>query len=201
MILRENAQSLYFRRPRSGSRVLIALSAALAAAVLASCQDASAPEPQAQGSEETLVDPSTFPKTRDVIDLAEEQGEAEMAHDFEGEADPDRITLGMKTWTWIKTEYNNDTAKEPVEKDAFNLTFSDGRVQGTTDCNSFNGAYKVDARTIHFDDKVAMTRMFCPDSQETEFVAMLLEVDSFFFTSPGRLILEIKLDSGTMQFR
>ncbi len=169
MILRENARSLYFRRPRSGSRVLIALSAALAAAVFASCQDASAPEPQAASSE--------------------------------GEADPDRMTLGMKTWTWIKTEYNNDTAKEPVEKGAFTLTFSNGRVQGTTDCNSFNGAYKVDARKIHFDDKVAMTRMFCPDSQETEFVAMLLEVDSFFFTSSGRLILEIKLDSGTMQFR
>ena len=43
--------------------------------------------------------------------------------------------------------------------------------------------------------------MFCPDSQEKEFVAMLLEVDSFFFTSRGRLILEIKLDSGAMHFR
>jgi len=201
MILRKKSRSLLFSRPRSGSRVLIALSTALAAAALASCQDVSAPETQASGSQESSVDASTFPNTRDVIDLVDEQGKVEVAPDFEGEADPDRMTLGMKTWTWIKTEYNNDTAKEPVEKDAFTLTFSDGRVQGATDCNRFNGAYTLDAHKIHFDDKVAMTRMFCPDSQETEFVAMLLEVDSFFFTSRGRLILEIKLDSGTMHFR
>ena len=136
-----------------------------------------------------------------ALTSCQEQREVEVAHDFEGEADPDRMTLGMKTWTWIKTEYNNDTVKEPAEKDAFTLSFSDGRVQGTTDCNSFNGAYSLGDRKIHFDDKFAMTRMFCPDSQEKEFVAMLLEVDSFFFTSRGRLILEIKSDSGSMHFR
>jgi heat shock protein HslJ len=177
------------------------LSTALAAAALVSCQDASAPEPQVSGSDEFLVDLSSSPETREVMEIGEEQGEVEVALDFEGEADPDRMALEMKTWTWIKTEYNNDTAKEPAEKDAFTLTFSDGRVQGTTDCNRFNGAYTVDDRKIHFDDKVAMTRMFCPNSQETEFVAMLLEVDSFFFTSRGRLILEIKLDSGALYFR
>ena len=168
---------------------------------LTSCQEASVTESQASGSLEPVVESSTSPGTREVIERVQEQGEDEVAHDFEGEADPDRMTLGMKTWTWIKTEYNNDTLKEPAEKDAFTLSFSDGRVQGTTDCNGFNGAYLVDGRKIHFDDKFAMTRMFCPDSQETEFVAMLLEIDSFFFTSPGRLILEIKLDSGVMHFR
>jgi len=125
----------------------------------------------------------------------------EVAKDLDGAADSDGMTLGMKTWTWIKTEYSNDATKEPVQKDAFTLTFADGRVQGTTDCNNFNGAYTVDGAEIRFDDKVAMTRMFCPDSQETEFVAMLLETRSYLFTREGRLILELKYDSGGMHFR
>jgi heat shock protein HslJ len=48
---------------------------------------------------------------------------------------------------------------------------------------------------------MAMTKMYCEGSQETEFVKMLLEVRSYFFTSKGQLILEIKFDSGVMKFR
>ena len=48
---------------------------------------------------------------------------------------------------------------------------------------------------------MAMTRMYCEGSQETEFVKMLLEVRSYFFTDEGELIFEIKLDSGVMRFR
>ena len=122
----------------------------------------------------------------------------------EAEADPSRMTLGMHTWTWIETAYNNDTVErptEPTKKEAFTLTFVDGRVQGTTDCNGFGGAYTVDGHKIQFDDKMAMTRMYCEGSQETEFVKMLLEVRSYFFTDEGELIFEIKFDSGIMRFR
>lgn len=124
-----------------------------------------------------------------------------VAEDFEGEADPDRMTLEMHTWTWLETAYNNDTIKEPAEKEAFTLTFADGRVNGSTDCNRFSGAYTVDDNKIQFDEKMAMTKMYCEGSQETEFVKMLLEVRSYFFTSRGQLILEIKFDSGVMKFR
>lgn len=119
----------------------------------------------------------------------------------EAEADPNRMSLGMQPWTWIETAYNNDTIVHPAQKDAFTLTFADGRVQGTTDCNGFSGAYTADDRKIQFDDKMLMTRMFCEGSQETEFVKMLLEVRSYFFSSKGQLIFEIKFDSGSMKFR
>jgi len=144
------------------------------AALLAGCEETRSPEPE------------------EMVQVAEES---------DGEADPDRMTLGMKTWTWIKTEYSNDTTREPVQRDAFKLTFADGRVQGTTDCNNFTGSYTVDGHKIDFDERVAMTRMFCPDSQETEFVAMLLETTSYLFTGQGRLVLELKYDSGGMHFR
>ena len=169
----------------------------------------------------SLTDPPTVMKTRDFMydsevhdvgdDAADDAGDAggddgngqlvDVAHDFEGEADPDSMTLGMHTWTWLETAYNDDMIVKPIQTEAFTLTFADGRVQGATDCNHFSGAYTAGDRKIQFDDKMAMTKMYCEGSQETEFVKMLLEVRSYFFTSKGQLILEIKFDSGSMRFR
>jgi len=161
----------------------------------------------------SLADPPTIMRTRDFMydggphDAGDDGGDdgngrlVEVAHDFEGEADPDSMTLGMHTWTWVETAYNDDMIVKPIQTEAFTLTFADGRVQGATDCNHFSGAYTVDDRKIQFDDKMAMTKMYCEGSQEAEFVKMLLEVRSYFFTSKGQLILEIKFDSGSMRFR
>ena len=159
-----------------------------------------------RGAGESFADPPTVERTREFLYEGgmHNGGQAqliEVAHDFEGEANPDSMTLGMHRWTWIETAYNNDTVVQPNEKEAFTLTFVDGRVQGTTDCNGFSGAYTADDHRIRFDDKMAMTRMYCENSQETEFVKMLLEVRSYFFTSKGQVIFEIKFDSGIMRFR
>lgn len=154
-----------------------------------------------RGAGQSFADEPNFETTRDFIYIAENQQLVEVAHDFEGEADPKRMTLEMQRWTWVKAVYHNDTVKEPIQKEAFSLTFEDGRVHGTTDCNSFNGSYTGDGHKIQFDDKMAATRKFCAKSQETEFVKMLLEVSSYFFTSKGQLILELKYDSGSMLFR
>jgi len=163
-----------------------------------------------RGADESFADSPTIERTRDFMYDDGMQGGGlaqlvEVAHDFddedEGEADPNRMTLEMHTWTWVKTAYNNDTVVQPNEKEAFTLTFADGRVQGTTDCNGFGGAYTANERKIQFDDKMVMTKMYCEGSQETEFVKMLLNVGSYLFTGKGELILEIKFDSGIMRFR
>lgn len=126
---------------------------------------------------------------------------------FEGEADPDRMTLDMHTWTWIETLYNNDTVERPNSKQAFTLTFESsespesGRVHGTTDCNRFNGPYEIDGNKIRFGGEMVSTQMYCDESQEDAFRRALEKVGSFFFTSRGRLILELQYDSGAMQFR
>ncbi|MCA9365884.1 META domain-containing protein, partial [Candidatus Kaiserbacteria bacterium] len=120
---------------------------------------------------------------------------------FSGEANPDIMTLDMQTWTWINTRYNNDTELVPKQEKAFTLTFDgDGSVSATTDCNKMNGSYELDGNQISF-GPMAMTRMFCADSQEQEFAAMLNEVQSFFFNGRGELILELKFDSGSAMFR
>lgn len=150
---------------------------------------------------ESFADIPRFERTRNFVFAADSQQLVEVAHDFEGEADPDRMTLYMQTWTWVKTVYNDDSLVEPREKGAFTLTFEDGKVYGTTDCNRFNGAYSADDRIIRFDEKMMSTRKFCPNAQEMDFLQMLWNVQSYFFTSQGRLILELTYDSGSMHFR
>lgn len=125
----------------------------------------------------------------------------EVAANFPGEADPDILTLDMQTWTWIRTDYNNDATVTPRDTKAFTITFdNDGRFSATTDCNSMNGSYTTDGNKITF-GQIAMTRMFCPDSQETEFAQMLTESQSFMFTGRGELVLELPLDTGAVIFR
>lgn len=125
----------------------------------------------------------------------------EVVQNFPGEADPHMMTLDMQTWTWVRTQYNNDTELLPKQPEAFTLTFTtDGAITATTDCNSMRGTYTVDENRIVF-GPMAMTKMFCPDSQEQEFAAMLAEVQSFLFTSKGELVFELKLDTGSVVFR
>ena len=119
----------------------------------------------------------------------------------EVEADPDRMTLQMKTWIWSRTLYNDDTIHTPNQPEAFTLTFTDDRrLRVTTDCNNMQGGYEVTDKRITFSEMIS-TRMFCDGSQEQLFAGMLDKVSSYFFDSRGRLILELKYDSGSMIFR
>ncbi len=125
----------------------------------------------------------------------------EVAQNFEGEADPARMTLGMKTWNWTSTTYNNDTEVRPRDSNRFSITFKkDGTFSVTTDCNSMGGKYMVSSNKITLSQMMS-TMMYCEGSQEGEFSKMLGEVQSYLFTSRGELIFSFKFDSGTMVFR
>lgn len=125
----------------------------------------------------------------------------EVAQNFEGEADPARMTLDMQTWKWIKTSYYNDTNVLPKKAEAFTITFKkDGSFSATTDCNSVGGTYTVKGNSITF-GQMASTLMYCDGSQESVYTGMLTAVQSFLFTSKGELVFDLKLDTGTMTFR
>lgn len=125
----------------------------------------------------------------------------EVAQDFEGEADPSRMTLSMKTWKWISALYNDEREVKPAKADAFTLTFgADGKFTATTDCNQMGGSYTTDAEKIEFKD-IFSTKMFCEGSQETVFAELLTNSTSYHFTSKGELILDQKFDSGSVVFR
>jgi heat shock protein HslJ len=125
----------------------------------------------------------------------------EVAQDFEGEADPARMTLSMKPWTWIEARYNDGAVVSPRQPGGFVLTLeSDGRFSATTDCNRLTGGYTAADGTLAFGD-VSQTRMYCEGSQEGVFIGLLRESHRYRFTSRGELVMELRFDSGIVVFR
>lgn len=125
----------------------------------------------------------------------------EVAQNFEGEADPSRMTFGMNTWKWVSTTYNNDTQVKPRDPKRFTLVFKDNKTFSIgTDCNSGGGNYVVNGNKISF-EKMMSTMMYCEGSQESDFMKMFGEVSSYHFTSRGELVFDLKYDSGVMLFR
>lgn len=116
----------------------------------------------------------------------------EFVKGFEGEVDASTMTLGMKTWNWVRTEYVNGIRVTLKKADAFSLAFHDDRsVDIATDCNAMGGQYALNGNTLSFSGMVS-TQMFCEGSQEGEFAAMLADVTAYHFTNKGELSLDGK---------
>ena len=126
----------------------------------------------------------------------------EVAQDFAGEADPARMTLRMKSWTWIDARYNDGRTVTPTQPGKFTLTFStDTTFSATTDCNALRGSYVASEGTISFGENMASTRRYCAESQEQAFASLLRQAQRYHFTSKGELVLDLKFDSGSVVFR
>ena len=120
---------------------------------------------------------------------------------FEGEADPARMTLTMTEWRWQRALYNDGREIVPNTPNTFSVTFStNGTFTAKTDCNSVGGKYTANDGSIAFTD-IYSTEMYCEGSQETEFIELLSNTNGYIFTSRGELILDLKFDSGTVTFR
>jgi len=63
------------------------------------------------------------------------------------------------------------------------------------------GGYTTQGSELKFAEGMAATRMFCADSQETVFTALLAKTASYTFTSRGELVLQLAGDSGSITFR
>lgn len=151
--------------------------------------------------DEPMTTPPSVGKSLRLILDVESMQFGEVANNFEGEADPQRMTLDMKTWVWQKAEYNDDRTAAPSTPDVFTLAFSnDGSVAIRTDCNSAGGDYTAEGGNITFTGIYA-TLMYCEGSQEAEFLELLGDTATFHFTSRGELVFGLKYDGGTVTFR
>ncbi len=120
---------------------------------------------------------------------------------FNTDNDIQAMTLGMKTWEWENSTYNNDTEIKPLVEKKFTLSFKDDKTfSATTDCNNMGGKYTINENQISF-TKIFATEMYCENSQEADFTKMLSETQSYFFTPEGKLIFEFKFDSGSFIFK
>jgi heat shock protein HslJ len=144
--------------------------------------------------------PSVGKSIRLLLDVPSMQF-GEVAQDFEGEADPSRMTLGMKPWVWVEALYNDGRQVLPKKPGVFTITFADnGGFSVKTDCNHMAGSFKAKDGTISFSE-IMSTQMYCEGSQESEFSQLLLNSTGYHFTSRGQLILDLKFDSGSVVFR
>lgn len=124
----------------------------------------------------------------------------EVAQNFEGEADPAKMTLGMKAWAWNGTKLIDGAMVVPKDLKKFTVTFGAANAfTATTDCNSMGGTYITDGSTITLSN-MYMTKMFCQDSQEGDFSKTLSDAQSYSFTSKGELIFELK-NGGSATFK
>lgn len=53
---------------------------------------------------------------------------------------------------------------------------SDGKLTGSSGCNTFNGSFKVDGKALGIDPG-AMTRMACPGTGESDFLNAVKQVN------------------------
>jgi heat shock protein HslJ len=150
-------------------------------------------------SDPMTAQPSVGKSLRVLLDAHTMQF-GEVAQDFEGEADPSRMTLEMKTWTWVHALYRDGRTVTPTQPGRFTLAFLNGRFSATTDCNRMSGSYTTTKHTIAF-GQMASTKMYCEGSQESAFASLLESAQGYHFTSKGELILDLKFESGSATFR
>ncbi len=125
----------------------------------------------------------------------------EVVQNFEGEADPKKMSLTMKSWQWVSATYSDGKKLSPKKPETFIITFNtDKTFSVKTDCNNIGGSFKENGGTIAFENMMS-TLMFCPDSQEADFSKILTETQSYFFTSKGELVFDFKFDSGSAVFK
>lgn len=122
----------------------------------------------------------------------------EVMQHFEGEADPDVMTLTMKPWKWVSTTLRDGTKVMPKLAGEFGVTFDEiGRFSVDTDCNTMGGEYTTEDDSITMSDMIS-TMMYCEGSMEGEFAAYLNDAEEYQFTTRGELIILMKEGKGTV---
>lgn len=125
----------------------------------------------------------------------------EVEKNFEGEADLNDISLTSRVWSWTETIHNDGRRITPNEKNDFIITFNEaGTFNAQTDCNNMSGNYVVNEDSISF-GPVVMTKMFCPNSKETDFSEILENTSKFYFSNRGDLILDMGSSNGKASFQ
>jgi heat shock protein HslJ len=154
-----------------------------------------------RGAGESFATPPTQAKSIRLLLDPETMQFGEVAQDFEGEANPAMMTLGMKPWVWVNVRYDDGHEILPKQANAFTLTFgADGQFSASTDCNRIGGTYSAVDDQLTFSGIFA-TEMFCEGSQESDFSAVLTHAARYRFTTRGQLILELEPERGAAEFR
>jgi heat shock protein HslJ len=118
------------------------------------------------------------------------------------EEQPAKATTEMdfykSSWVWIETTYPNKKIV-PREKDKFTIKFDKERLDITTDCNGMSAFYKIENGQMNFTEFVS-TRMYCADSQESEFSHMLQMAEKYELSNNNSTLNIILNNEAKMTF-
>lgn len=88
--------------------------------------------------------------------------------------------IALDNHEWKVTSIMGNTINPGKQPGGFpTINFSDNnKLFGSTGCNKFVGSFKQDKNTISLEPG-AVTKMFCPDSPEQDFLSAIRKVSSF----------------------
>lgn len=110
---------------------------------------------------------------------------------------PEKLN-GSWVLNYVSVPGINSDSLYPNKKPEINFSIADGRVSGTTGCNSFSGPVKIDGNKISFAEPLALTRMMCPGQGESVFLETLKKVNTY--SADGKTLTLIMGDIAVMRF-
>jgi len=145
----------------------------------------------------TLPQVSTFEITAEGLRLSSADGQTTLAF---GDSGSSQASITGAVWKWTGSIDNSGKTTTAPNPDDYTLEFkSDGTIAVRADCNIGGGSYQLDGNQLTITLGV-MTLVACPSgSLDGQYLKELGEVSSYLFEGQD-LILEWKLDSGTMRF-
>ena len=112
-------------------------------------------------------------------------------------SNPDKLN-GAWTLNYLSSPGENWDSLYKNKKPEMNIVVADGRLSGTTSCNSFSGPVTIDGNKISFPESFAMTRMLCPGKGEAVFLETLKKVNTY--STDGKTLTLIMGDIAIMRF-
>ena len=103
-------------------------------------------------------------------------------------------------WKWTGSIFNDGKQNTPDDANKYLLQFlPEGRVSIKADCNQVGGTYTVKDNQLSITTGPSTLVACPPGSSDQEYLRQLGLVSSYFIKD-GNLVLEFKLDSGSMTF-
>jgi len=103
-------------------------------------------------------------------------------------------------WQWNVSRYSNDTQARPGDPGRYRLRLEpDGSLRAQLDCNQAGGRYRIDGSLIAIEVTYS-TRAACEPGSLDQAFQRDLGAAAIYFMRRGRLYLDLKHDTGTMEF-
>lgn len=112
---------------------------------------------------------------------------------------PQTSDIVGQTWVWKHNIIGGDAISTPNHPEKFTVTFgTDGKISGTTDCNSFGGEYKLASDGIISFGPFMSTLMYCEGAQEQDFTSSLAQASRITTDIDGNLVMILGDTSNVM---